>query len=44
MHSRPELAGVATGAFSAVGGARGEASVALAADLLLAIVLGGKSL
>jgi hypothetical protein len=44
MHSRPELTGVTTGAFSAVGGTRGEASVAFTADLLLAVVFGSKRL
>ena len=44
MHSRPELARVTTGAFSAVGGTWGEASVAFTADLLLAVIFGGKSL
>jgi len=44
MHSRPELARVATGAFSAVGGTGGEASVAFTADLLVAIVFGSKGL
>ena len=42
MHARPELARVATGAFSAVGGTWGEASVAFTADLLLAVVFGSK--
>ena len=44
MDSRPELTGVTTGAFSAVGGTRGETSVAFAADLLLAVVFGSKGL
>lgn len=44
MHTRPELTRVTTGAFSAVGGTRGEASVTLAADLLLAVVFGSKGL
>ena len=44
MHARPELARVATGAFSAVGGTWGEASVAFTADLLLAVVFGSKGL
>ena len=44
MHSRPELTRVTTGAFSAVGGTRGKASVAFTADLLLAVVFGSKGL
>ena len=44
MHLRPELTRVTTGAFSAVGGTWGEASVAFTADLLLAIVFGSKGL
>jgi len=44
MYSRPELTRVTTGAFSAVSGTRGEASVAFAADLLLAVVFGSKGL
>lgn len=44
MHSRPELTGVTTGAFSAVGSTRGETSVAFAADLLLAIIFGSEGL
>jgi hypothetical protein len=44
MHSRPELARVTTGAFSAVSGTWGEASVAFTADLLVAVVFGGKGL
>ena len=44
MHLRPELTRVTTGAFSAVGGTWGEASVAFTADLLLAVVFGSKGL
>jgi len=44
MNSRSELARVTTGAFSAVGGTGGKASVAFTADLLLAIVFGSKGL
>lgn len=44
MHSRPELTRVTTGAFSAVGGTRGKASIAFTADLLLTVVFGSKGL
>lgn len=43
-HSRAELRGVATRSLAAVGSTRGETSVALAADLLVAVVLGRKHL
>ena len=41
---RAELAGVPTRPLAAVGGTGREARVALAADLLVAVVLGGKHL
>lgn len=41
---RAELAGVPTRPLAAVGGTGREARIALAADLLVAVVLGGKHL
>eukprot|EP00344_Euplotes_crassus_P007962 CAMPEP_0196996160 /NCGR_PEP_ID=MMETSP1380-20130617/2118_1 /TAXON_ID=5936 /ORGANISM="Euplotes crassus, Strain CT5" /LENGTH=78 /DNA_ID=CAMNT_0042412047 /DNA_START=38 /DNA_END=271 /DNA_ORIENTATION=+ len=40
----PEVVGVATLLLAAVGGAGGEAGIALSADHLIAVVLGGQDL
>lgn len=40
----PELRGVSARSLSAVGSTRGESGVALSADLLVAVRLGGKDL